>query len=39
MDNNQIIKMISDELQKITDQKFIVTVYLFVRKFNLKGGN
>lgn len=39
MENSQIIKMITDELQKVTDQSFIVTVYLFVRKFNSKGGN
>lgn len=37
MENKQLIKMITDELQKVTDHKFLITVYLFIRKFNSKG--
>ncbi len=36
MSNEQILKMITDELEKVTDNKFLVTVYLFIQKFNSK---
>jgi hypothetical protein len=39
MSNKQIAKMITDELEKITDNKFLVTVYLFIHKFNSKAGS
>lgn len=39
MNNKQIIKMITDELKKVKDNEFLVTVYLFIHKFNSKGDN
>lgn len=36
MSNKQIVKMITDELERVTDNKFLVTVYLFIQKFNSK---
>lgn len=39
MSNEQILKMITDELEKVTDNKFLVTVYLFIQKFNSKAGS
>ena len=39
MSNKQIVKMITDELERVTDNKFLVTVYLFIHKFNSKAGS
>ena len=39
MSKKQIVKMIIDELKKTDDCNFLVTVYLFVKKFNSKGGS
>ena len=39
MSNKQIVKMITDELEKVTDNKFLVTVNLFIQKFNSKAGS
>lgn len=39
MSNEQIVKMITDELERVTDNKFLVTVYLFIQKFNSKAGS
>lgn len=39
MSNKQIVKMITDELEEIADNKFLVTVYLFIHKFNSKAGS
>lgn len=34
-----IINLINDELKKISDREFLITLYLFIQKFRLKGGN
>ena len=38
MSEKQIIKMIIDELRKVEEREFLITVYLFIQKFNSKGG-
>lgn len=39
MDCKQLIKIIVDELQRVKDQEFLITIYLFIQKFNSRDDN
>jgi hypothetical protein len=39
MGKKQILKMIIDELKKTSDTEFLLTVYLFIKKFNARDDN
>lgn len=39
MSKEQIIKLIIDELQKVNESNYLMTVYLFISKFNARDDN